>query len=407
MHKILVIAGEPSGDSLGSKLIKEMKTQFQEIINLNKSHQKELVFQGIGGSKMKNEGLVCLYRVEDLSLMGITEVISSLPKIYSIISSITNYVNAWKPDLIITIDSPDFCFRLVKKIRRIDKYVPIIHYVAPSVWAWRPKRAKKMSVLYDKVLAILPFEKPYFEKYGLSCDFVGHPISKEIILQDNERNKLLNIMSIDKSKRIISILPGSRQSEIKAMLPIYVELIQNLGSQFDDLEFVIPSPQSVFSYLQRKITKYKLNVKILSESEMSVEEFNSLKLSLFQLSLIAINTSGSVALELARAGTPMISVYKCGWFFERILKTFVKVKSANLINIILEKNVVPEFLFEKCTTLSIENSVKELLSNVSLRKTQKDFFKKAIRLLSTKEQRPSEKAAKISLKFLNDEILKI
>ena len=116
MHKILVIAGEPSGDSLGSKLIKEMKTQFQEIINLNKSHQKELVFQGIGVSKMKNEGLVCLYRVEDLSLMGITEVISSIPKIYSIISSITNYVNAWKPDLIITIDSRDFCFRLVKKI---------------------------------------------------------------------------------------------------------------------------------------------------------------------------------------------------------------------------------------------------------------------------------------------------
>ena len=407
MHKILVIAGEPSGDSLGSKLIKEMKTQFQEIINLNKSQQKELVFQGIGGSKMKNEGLVCLYRVEDLSLMGITEVISSIPKIYSIISSITNYVNAWKPDLIITIDSPDFCFRLVKKIRRIDKYVRIIHYVAPSVWAWRPKRAKKMSLLYDKVLAILTFEKPYFEKYGLSCDFVGHPISKEIILQDNEKNKLLNIMSIDKSKRIISILPGSRQSEIKAMLPIYVELIQNLGSQFDDLEFVIPSPQSVFSYLQRKIAKYKLNVKIIPESEMSVEEFNLLKLSLFQLSLIAINTSGSVALELARAGTPMISVYKCGWFFERILKTFVKVKSANLINIILEKNVVPEFLFEKCTTISIENSVKDLLSNVSLRKKQKDFFKKAIRLLSTTEQRPSEKAAKISLKFLNDEILKI
>ena len=214
-------------------------------------------------------------------------------------------------------------------------------------------------------------------------------------------------MSIDNSKRIISILPGSRQSEIKAMLPIYVELIQNLGSQFDDLEFVIPSPKSVFSYLQRKIAKYKLNVKIIPESEMSVEEFNLLKLSLFQLSLIAINTSGSVALELARAGTPMISVYKCGWFFERILKTFVKVRSANLINIILEKNVVPEFLFEKCTTLSIENSVKELLSNVSLRQKQKDFFKKAIRLLSTNEQRPSEKAAKISLKFLNDEILKI
>ena len=407
MYKILVIAGEPSGDILGSKLIKEMKTQFQEIIKLNKSHQKELIFQGIGGSKMKNEGLVCLYRVEDLSLMGITEVLSSIPKIYSIISSIANYADTWKPDLIITIDSPDFCFRLVKKIRTKNKYVPIIHYVAPSVWAWRPKRAKQMSVLYDKVLAILPFEKPYFEKYGLSCDFVGHPISKENVLQDNEKNKLFNIMNIDRTKRIISILPGSRQSEVKAMIPIYVELIQNLGSQFDDLEFVIPSPESVFNYLKQMIAKYKLDVKILAEPEMSVEEFNLLKLSLFQLSSIAINTSGSVALELARAGTPMISVYKCGWFFERILKTFVKVRSANLINIILDKNVVPEFLFENCTALSIENSAKELLSNISLQKKQKDLFKKAIRLLSTKEQRPSEKAAKISLKLLNEEILKI
>ena len=407
MYKILVIAGEPSGDSLGSKLIKEMKAQFQESINLHKSNPKELVFQGVGGLKMKNEGLVCLHRVEDLSIMGVTEVITSIPKIYSIISSVANYANAWKPDLIITIDSPDFCLRLVNKIRKIDKYVPIIHYVAPSVWAWRPKRAKKMSFLFDKVLAILPFEKPYFEKYGLSCDFVGHPISKDILPKDNEKNKFFNIVNIDRTKRIISILPGSRKSEIKAMLPIYVELIQNLGSQFDDLEFIIPSPKSVFRYLKLKISKYKLNVKILSESEMDVEEFNSLKLSLFQLSSIAINTSGSVALELARAGTPMISIYKCGWFFEKLLKTFVKVRSANLINIILEEKIVPEFLFEKCTALSVEKSAKELLTNISMQKNQKDSFKKVIRLLSTKEQRPSEKAAKISLKFLNEEILKI
>ena len=407
MYKILIIAGEPSGDSLGSKLIKEMKTQFQENIDLNKSHKKELIFQGIGGPKMKNEGLICLYRVEDLSVMGITEVLSSIPKIYSIISSIKNYANAWKPDLIITIDSPDFCFRLVKKIRTIDKYVPIIHYVAPSVWAWRPKRAKKISLLYDKVLAILPFEKPYFEKYGLSCDFVGHPISKEILPQDNVKNKFFSITKVDSSKRIISILPGSRESEIKSMLPIYVELIRNLDSQFNDLEFVIPSPKNVFRYLKLKIEKYKLNVKILSESEMSVEDFNLLKLSLFQLSSIAISTSGSVALELAKAGTPMISIYKCGWFFEKILKTFVKVKSANLINIILEKNVVPEFLFEKCTTLSVETSAKELLSNLSMQKKQKDAFKKVIRLLTTNEQKPSEEAAKISLQFLNEETLKI
>ncbi|MFL2801436.1 MAG: lipid-A-disaccharide synthase [Paracoccaceae bacterium] len=407
MYKILIIAGEPSGDILGSKLIKEMKNQFQEIVNLNNSHKKELVFQGIGGPKMKNEGLTCLYRIEDLSLMGISEVISSIFKIYSIIFSLKNYTNVWKPDLIITIDSPDFCFRLVKKIRKKDKYVPIIHYVAPSVWAWRAKRAKEMSLLYDKVLALLPFEKPYFEKYGLSCDFVGHPVSKEILPNDNEQDNFFKMIKIDRSKRIISILPGSRVSEIKFMLPIYAKLIKNLSSQFDDLEFVIPSPGNVFKYLKLNIAKYKLNVKILSESEVSVEEFNSFKLSLFKLSTLAINTSGSVSLELAKMGTPMISIYKCSWFFEKILKISVKLKSANLINIILEKPVVPEFLFEKCRVHSIENSVKELLSNVTLQKNQKEAFKNVINLLSTKEKKPSEKAAKISLQYLNDEILKI
>ncbi len=407
MYKILIITGEPSGDNLGSKLIKEMKNQFQENIDLNKSHQKKIVFQGIGGIKMKNEGFTCLYQIEDLSIMGIFEVLGNIPKIYSMIRSIKNYANAWKPDLIITIDSPDFCFRLVKKIRKIDSYVPIIHYVAPSVWAWRPKRAKKMSLLYDKVLAILPFEKPYFEKYGLSCDFVGHPISKEIIPGEYEKNKFLSVMKIDSSKKIVSILPGSRKSEIKFMLPVYAQLIQSLGSQFNDLEFVIPAPKNVVRYLKLKIAKYKINIKILSESEMSVEEFDSLKLSLFQSSSLAINASGSVVLELAKMGTPMISIYKCSWFFEKILKTFVKIKTGNLINIILKKNIVPEFLFENCISISIENTAKELLSDISMQKNQKDAFKEVIRLLSAKEKKASEKAAKISLQFLNEEILKI
>ena len=169
MYKILIIAGEPSGDNLGSKLIKEMKIQFDEEVDQKNSQNKKLHFQGIGGPKMQNEGFVCLYKIKDLSIMGFFDVFKSLRKIYSIIFAISNYTKAWKPDLIITIDSPDFCFRLVNKIRKIDKFVPIIHYVAPSVWAWRPKRAKQMSLLYDKVLALLPFEKQYFEKYYRKC----------------------------------------------------------------------------------------------------------------------------------------------------------------------------------------------------------------------------------------------
>ena len=407
MYKILIIAGEISGDNLGSNLMREMNKQFQEIIGLEKSQNHRLIFQGIGGPKMKNEGLICLYRIDDLSIMGFSEILGSIFKIYSILTNLKNYTYEWKPDLIITIDSPDFCIRLVNKIRKVDKYVPIIHYVAPSVWAWRPMRAKQMSVLYDKVLALLPFEKPYFEKYGLSCEFVGHPVSKEIMPTVSEKNNFYRMLDIDKSKRIISILPGSRKSEIKYLIPVYAELIKKLGNQFKDLEFVIPAPKSVCNYLKSKIDNYKLKVKILVESDMSIEEFNSFKFSLFELSTLAINTSGSVSLELAKANTPMVSIYKCGILFEIILKTFTKLKSANLINIIQGKQIVPEFLFEKCNSILIEKSVKEILLNSELQKRQQEEFRKVMSILSPSDLNPGEKAAKISLQFLKEELFKL
>ena len=405
MYKILIIAGEPSGDNLGSKLIKEMKIQFEEKFHSNNSKKKELLFQGIGGLKMQNEGFVCLYKIEELSIMGFFDVFKRIRKIYSIIFALSNYTKVWKPDLIITIDSPDFCFRLVNKIRKIDKFVPIIHYVAPSVWAWRPKRAKQMSLLYDKVLALFPFEKPYFEKYGLSCDFVGHPISKASIPLDSERENFFKTMEIDDSNEIITILPGSRKSEIKSLLPIYSKLINNLCIQFNNICFVIPVPENVSHYMRPKLNYNKSRVKILSESKIGVDKFDSLKFSLFKFSTLAINTSGSVSLELAKTGTPMVSIYKCGWLFEKIIKSFVKLKSANLINIILKKQVIPEFLFEKCKVLAIESSVKDLLSNPLLQKEQKEAFNKVIKLISTDEYKQSEKAAKISLQYLKEGIL--
>ena len=390
MYKILIIAGEPSGDNLGSNLIKEMKIQFEEIVHSKNYQNKELLFQGIGGPKMKNEGFVCLYKIDELSIMGFFDVFKSLRKIYSIIFA---------------INSPDFCFRLVNKIRKIDKFVPIIHYVAPSVWAWRPKRAKLMSLMYDKVLALLPFEKPYFEKYGLSCDFVGHPISKLSIPLDNERENFFKTMEIDVSKKIITILPGSRKSEIKSLLPIYLKLIDKLSIQFNDISFVMPIPENISNYIRPKLNDCKTRIKILSESKMGVEKFDFLKFSLFKFSTLAINTSGSVSLELAKTGTPMVSIYKCGWLFKKIIKSFVKLKSANLINIILKKQVIPEFLFEKCKVLAIESSVKDLLSNPSLQKEQKDAFDKVIKLISTDEYNQSEKAAQISLQYLKEKIL--
>ena len=410
MPKILIIAGEPSGDNLGAQLIQEMIFQHSLISSTNKGKEvefsqkfikeKEIIFQGIGGPLMKKQGLISLFSMEDLSVMGLTEIIPRLPKIFSIIRRLVEYVNIWKPDLIITVDSPDFSIRLVKRLRMVDKFVPIIHYVAPSVWAWRPLRAKEMAKYYDHILALLPFETCFFEKFGISCEFVGHPVSRQKLPNKNQVNDFISAMNLDISKRIITVLPGSRKKEIYDMLPIFISMIKKLRQNFDDLEFVIPTPMNVAKLVKSEIIKAKIDVKILTEDGILSEEFKLFKLSLFYSSTIAVATSGSVALELARSSTPMIAAYRSGWLFEKILKRFVKLDSANLINIILKKSVIPEFLFEKCNSKNICASVIELLNDSDLRLRQKEAEREVINILIGTQKRPSETAAKSVLSFI-------
>ncbi len=408
MIKILIIAGEPSGDNIGADLIKELllihsldsrigkknSRKDEELVN------KKIVFQGIGGPLMQKQGLISLFKMEDLAVMGLAEIFSSLPKIFSIMRRLVRYIKLWKPDLVITIDSPDFSLRLAKRLRSVDKFVPIIHYVAPSVWAWRPSRAKQMAKFYDHVLALLPFESKYFEKFGLSCDFVGHPVAMQRLPDQKDVYRAMSIMRLDLSKKVITVLPGSRESEIRYMLPIFISTIRQLAERFDDLEFVIPAPFTVSQLVKAKISSSKLNVKVLAEEGMSGEEFKVLKFTLFSLSSFALATSGSVVLELARAGTPMVTAYKCGWMFKTALKRFVRLNSANLINIVADEIVVPEFLFEKCTVGNLCNSITGLIENQELMDNQKHFQSSVINELAGNQGRPSELAAKSILSFL-------
>ncbi len=411
MVKVLIIAGESSGDNLGADLIKEMVFQHSlkcsSRAEINQEQPsfvgEEIVVQGIGGPLMKQQGLVSLFRMEDLAVMGLTEVLPKLPKIFSIIKGIVRYVDIWKPDLIITIDSPDFSMKLVKRLRMIDKFVPIIHYVAPSVWAWRASRAKEMAKYYDHILTLLPFESDFFEKYGINCDFVGHPISRLKLPNQIQVNSFISKMNLDITKRVIAILPGSRKSEILFMLPIFVSVIRKLRIKFDDLEFVIPAPAHVSKLIENRITKEKVNVKILAEENFTSEEFKAFKFSLFGLSTVALATSGSVSLELARTGTPMITAYRCGWIFEMILKRFVNVKSANLINIILGQNLIPEFLFEKCTVSNLVAAISQLLTDSAFLLEQKSCQSEVIKALVGEQGRSSEAAARSVLRFLNYE----
>ena len=409
MLKILIIAGELSGDALGANLIKEIALQhaFQNNSLMKKNVGKEsdvseeLMFQGIGGPLMKKQGLVSLYNIKDLAVMGLTEVLTSLPKILAILGGISRYVKIWNPDLVITIDSPDFSIRLAKKLRKIDKFVPIIHYVAPSVWAWRPLRAKQMGQYFDHVLALFPFEAEYFEKFGLSCDFVGHPVARQRLPDKNKINFAISKMNLDTTKRTLTLLPGSRNTEIKYMLPIFISVIKRLEHTFNDLEIIIPAPLHVSKLVKEQVLKAKINVKIMAEEDFTSEGFQDCKYSLFTLSELALATSGSVSLELARAGTPMITAYRCGFLFEIVLKRFVLIKSANLINIISETKIVPEFLFEECNADNIFRSIYELLTQPKLLLEQKELHVKVLDSLVSKTGGPSHAAAKTILSYIN------
>ena len=408
MLKILIIAGELSGDTLGADLMREMVLQHAFGNSLAKQGgggdkadvTEELIFQGIGGPLMERQGLVTLYDIKDISVMGLTEVFYSLPKILAIRNGITRYVNVWKPDLVITIDSPDFSISLAKKLRKIDKFVPIIHYVAPSVWAWRPLRAKKMGQYFDHVLALFPFEVKYFEKAGLSCDFVGHPIARQRLPDPNKINFFVSKMNIDLSKKILTFLPGSRKSEIHYMLPIFISVIRRLEDMIDNLEVVIPAPLHISKLVKQKIKKAKINVKVVGEEELTSEDFQSFKYVLFGLSTLAVATSGSVALELARSGTPMITAYRSGYVFEFLLKRFVTISSANLINIISETKTVPEFLFEKCNSDNISEAIFELLNQPELLLKQKELQLRAMHSLIAEAVGPSHLAAKTVLGYV-------
>ena len=408
MLKILIIAGELSGDTLGADLMREMVLQHafknssakQEGGGAKAEVTNKLIFQGIGGPLMERQGLVSLYNIKDISVMGLTEVLYSLPKILAIRNGITRYVNVWKPDLVITIDSPDFSISLAKKLRKIDKFVPIIHYVAPSVWAWRPLRAKKMGQYFDHVLVLFPFEVKYFEKAGLSCDFVGHPIARQRLPDQSKTNFFVSKMNIDLSKRILTFLPGSRKSEINYMLPIFISVIRRLHDRFDDLEVVIPAPLHISKLVKQKIKKAKIKVKVVGEEELTSEDFQSFKYALFGVSSVAVATSGSVTLELARSGTPMITAYRGGYAFEFLLKRFVTISSANLINIISDTKTVPEFLFEKCNADNISVSIFELLNRPELLLEQKELQLKVIQSLLAGTEDPSKVAAKIVFDYI-------
>ena len=390
--KILIIATEPSGDKLGANLIDGLNSELKG--------KGQLVFQGIGGPLMRSRGVTTLFNFNELSVMGFFEIIPKLPKILSVINRMVKYALVWKPDLIITIDSPDFSLRIAKKIKQKWPTVKTIHYVAPSVWAWRGYRARTMGKFLDHVLAILPFEPPFMEAAGMTCDFVGHPIVSEDIPSNQEIRLFRSSLGIERETPIVSILPGSRRTEIIKMMPIYLKSLESVAKKFPNLVFIIASPPNVCELVKSYLKFSNVPVIQLYEKDDPMK-FEERKRMLFSTSLAALATSGTITLEIARMGAPLLVGYRASFMTEILLKNFVKLKSATLINILTNQAAIPELLFSNCNYQNIASSLIYLLTDSTQADRQRDYVKFAMNALGANDLDPKIRAARSILRFLD------
>lgn len=368
--KLFIIAGEKSGDIIGEKILKNLdKNQFDYI--------------GIGGELMEKEGLKSIFSIDELSIMGIFEILPKFFKLIRRINETAENIIKTQPDIVLTIDSPDFCFRVIKKVKRFDKENKIkkIHFIAPSVWIYRKKRAEKISKLYDLLLCILPFEPPYFEKYGLKTVFVGHPIfySDSIEYSFNQRENLYN----NKSKNI-SITVGSRNSEVKILLPIIKKVIQKLNEKFN-FNYYFLATKNTFNYLKKELNCNN-NIKIIVDENEKKE--------IIKNSLLGITKSGTNTFEFSAFSIPIVMYYKFNFLTNIIARKIKKnntIKFANLINRIANKEIIPECIIEDCNANKIYNEVSKLIENEILRKKQIEEAQNIIKILGFRNTEFSSK----------------
>ena len=379
--KIYLIAGEPSGDALGARFMKAMK----------KKTSGNVEFFGVGGETMEAEGFNSLFDISDLAVMGIAEVIPSIPKVLRHIKETVNDIVKIKPDVVITIDSWSFGCRVQKALRKKKLGIPQVHYVAPQVWAWKKKRARTMHKYVDHLLTLLPQEPKYFTPYGLDTTFVGHPVIESPVAK-GDKESFRKKYKISKDKRIVCILPGSRHNEVATLLPIFIETAQKLNATYDDLLFVVPTVKTVEKRVKGLMENCGFETLIVEGSE---DRHNAMCAS-----AAAIAASGTVALELAIANVPHIIGYKVSRLTAFLVKRLMHIQFVNLSNILLGREIVPELLQDACVPDNIARYIKRFLEQDDLYRHEIDGFKKVREVLGLGEQTPSENACDVILNLI-------
>ncbi len=372
-----IVAGEPSGDALGGKLIHAMKV----------AAKHPLKFYGIGGARMQEQGVDSLFPMSELSIMGFVELIPHIPHMLKRIDETVADILAKKPDTVITIDSPGFTFRVAKKLQ--NSGIKLVHYVAPTVWAYKPERAAKIAALYDELLVLLPFEPPYFEKEGLKTHFIGHPIVEDVSLL-GDKTRFYKQHNIAQDALVLTMLTGSRKTETKRLLPIYYKVIEQLSKQFPHLHLALPTVPALETELINFSKKLSIKAYVITNPQ---EKWDA-----YAASTAALAKSGTATLELALAGLPMVVTYKVSRFSAWMLRRMIQVDYVNLINILQQREVIPECLQEACNPERLSKEISMLLADSKKAKAQSSASKSSLELLGLGAKvSPSERAAKVVL----------
>lgn len=376
MRRFYLIAGEASGDILGGRL----------MASLTQKLQGNVEFFGIGGHYMQEQGLNSLFPMTDLSVMGFTEILPRLPLLMRRMRETESDVRFRRPDALITIDAPGFNFRMAKRLS--DVAFPIIHYVAPSVWAYHKHRAKKCADIHDHLMTLLPFEPAYFTPHQLSTTFVGHPILESGADKGDgaafrERHKIgLNDV-------LLCILPGSRLMEITKLVPIFSKSYEKLQRFFPGLKAIVPTLPHLLPHLRQL---FRRHLGILYENVIFVKDAAQ-KYDAISACNAAIAASGTVTLELALAKVPMVVAYKLNPLTAFLAKRVLTLNYVSLANILQDKEIIPEFLQDNCTPDNIALALESLIKNPKKAAAQIEQASQSIALLKADDRLPSEKAA--------------
>ncbi len=376
MKKIFILTGEPSGDKLASKVIKDLKQKNPSVD-----------FLSVGGENLKSLGIKSIYDIKEITYLGFTNVILNLFKIRKKINETVKAIVDYNPDILFTVDSPDFTLRVAEKVKKINNKIKTIHYVAPQVWVWREGRVKKIKKFIDHVLLLFDFEKKYFEKEQVSFEFVGHPL-----LEKKEHGKIDISELIEKNRAIISIFAGSRESEINILMPILLDFIKLMNEKYNDITYIFHSTKEYSESMRSIIENSKLNnCEVISDDKI--------KSYILKKSIFAVSKSGTVSLEICNANIPSIILYKMGFINFFIVKNLVKTKYANIVNFAANEEIIPELLQSKCNAKNIFKHVNIFLDNPGKIKKQIEKIQTILNRLKTNKP-SSEQASLFINKFL-------